>query len=140
LIFAFQKAHYPVFRWEIAVAALRIGVVICPATTLLVDKDIEFRCQQTQAKVFIGNNTSVGKVQKVRSKCPDLKIVIEVGVENQKNDVVNFREAMKKIPSDALVKDRRTKAEDPAVIFFTSGTSGPPKMVRHNQVSYPLGM
>ena len=49
-------------RWEIAVAALRIGVVICPATTLLVGKDIEFQCQETRAKVFIGNSVSVEKV------------------------------------------------------------------------------
>ena len=122
-------------------AALRIGVIICPATTLLVDKDIEFRCQQTQAKGFIGNRVSVDKVQRVRSKCPDLKTVILIDEnESRNNDVVDFRGAMKRVPSKAVTKDRRTKAENPAIIFFTSGTTGHPKMVRHNHVSYPLGM
>lgn len=122
-------------------AALRIGVIICPATTLLVDKDIEFRCQQTHAKVFIGNSVSVEKLQRVRSKCPDLKTVIEIeDFDGQKEDVVDFRETMKKIPSDAQVKDRTTNAEHPAILFFTSGTTGHPKMVRHNHVSYPLGI
>ncbi|KAG0647740.1 ribosomal protein [Hyphodiscus hymeniophilus] len=125
--------------WEIAVAALRIGVIICPATTLLVDKDVEFRCQQTRAKVFIGNDASTGKLQNVRRGCAELKIVIRIDeAASSRDDVVDFREAMKEIPLDAVVKQRRTKAEDPAIIFFTSGTSGPPKMVRHNHVSYPL--
>ncbi len=40
--------------WEIAVACLRSGVVLCPATTLLVEGDIEFRCVQTGCGVFMG--------------------------------------------------------------------------------------
>ena len=128
-------------RWEIAVAALRIGVVICPATTLLVDKDIEFRCQQTHAKVFIGNSVSVEKVQLGRSKCPDLDTVIQIGgFEGEKEDVVDFKEAIENISSDAQVEERTTNASHPAILFFTSGTTGLPKMVRHNHVSYPLGI
>jgi medium-chain acyl-CoA synthetase len=67
--------------------------------------------------------------------------VIQIdGVGVRELDVVDFRDALKEIPSERVVKDRKTKAEDPAIIFFTSGTSGPPKMVRHNHVSYPLGV
>jgi len=109
-------------RWEIAVAAIRIGVVICPATTLLVDKDIEFRWQ------------------KVRSRCPELNHVIQIGDGDVFDDsVVNFGAVLEGIPSGSLIKSRKTKSQDPCLIYFTSGTSGPPKMVRHNHVSYPLG-
>jgi medium-chain acyl-CoA synthetase len=127
-------------RWEITIATLRIGAVITPATMMLANSDIEFRCQQTRAKVFIGNDASVEKALRVRSSCPDLKTIICIHENAKRNeDVVDFKETMRSMPPDARVKEVKTKAEDPSIIFFTSGTSGPPKMVRHNQVSCPLG-
>ncbi|TKA71508.1 hypothetical protein B0A55_06476 [Friedmanniomyces simplex] len=50
--------------WAIATATVRCGVVVCPATTLLVDKDIEYRCNRSGAAVFIGDSVSVAKVLK----------------------------------------------------------------------------
>jgi medium-chain acyl-CoA synthetase len=125
-------------RWEIATAALRSGVIICPCTTLLVDKDIEYRVQVSGATVFVGDETSVRKVLKVKSKCPTLKQVFQIGGTPSK-ETVNFRATLSKVAEDAVFEPLDLKPKDPSLIFFTSGTTGPPKMVLHNQISYPLG-
>lgn len=101
------------------------------------DKDIEYRVQVSGAAVFVGDETSVRKVLKVRSRCPTLKHVIQIGGSTS-NDVVNFKAALAKVPGDAIFEPLDLKTKDPSLIFFTSGTTGPPKMVLHNQISYPL--
>ena len=125
-------------RWEIATAALRSGIIICPCTTLLVDKDIEYRVQVSNAAVFVGDEASVRKVLKVRSKCPSLKTVLQIG-GTAPNGTIDFHAALSKVAQDTVFKPLDLKPTDPSLIFFTSGTTGPPKMVLHNQISYPLG-
>jgi medium-chain acyl-CoA synthetase len=125
-------------RWEIATAALRSGVIICPCTTLLVDKDIEYRVQVSGATVFVGDETSVRKVLKVKSKCPTLKHLLQIG-GTIPEESVDFRATLSKVAEGAVFEPLDLKPKDPSLIFFTSGTTGPPKMVLHNQISYPLG-
>jgi acyl-coenzyme A synthetase/AMP-(fatty) acid ligase len=127
-----------VCRWEIATAALRSGVIICPCTTLLVDKDIEYRVQVSGAKVFVGDEISVRKMLKVKSKCPTVKHVLQIGRTIPK-EAVDFRAMLRKVSQGAVFEPLDLKPKDPSLIFFTSGTTGPPKMVLHNQISYPLG-
>ncbi|KAJ9316706.1 hypothetical protein DTO271D3_2839 [Paecilomyces variotii] len=124
--------------WEVAIAAIRAGVVLCPCTTLLVDKEIEYRAQRSGATAFIGDETSVGKLLNVRHQCPQLKTILQVG-GNAPEGVVSYFDALGKIEQHVQFSREPNKATDPALIYFTSGTSGPPKMVLHNQISYPLG-
>ena len=124
--------------WEIATACLRSGVVVCPATTLLVDKDIEYRCNRSGATVFIGDSVSVGKILKVKSKCPSLKHVVQLGPGNEPRGVLSFSSLLRQIPGDAKFSGVNSAVKDPAMIYFTSGTTGNPKMVQHNHISYPL--
>ncbi|KAJ5387415.1 hypothetical protein N7509_009956 [Penicillium cosmopolitanum] len=63
--------------WEVATAGLRSGILIAPATTLLTAKDIEYRSQRSKATVFVGDATSVRKIQQVRHKCPSLRVIIQ---------------------------------------------------------------
>lgn len=134
---------FALFRWEIGVACLRSGIVMCPATTLSVEKEIQFRCQKSEAKVFVGNATTIKKFLRVRESCPSVKVILQVPDETENDlsdpNVINLETALRDIPEKVDFDSPAIKSEDPALVFFTSGTSGPPKMVLHNAVSYPLG-
>lgn len=136
--------HYVCFadmvhiRWEIVVAAIRCGVVVCPCTTLLVDKDIEYRVQVSKASILVCDTTAAAKFARVRDKCPSITTVIQVdGVPSP--GFVSYPALMSQIPEDEVFPSARLELTDPCMIYFTSGTTGLPKMVLHNQISYPLG-
>lgn len=122
-------------------AALRSNVVLCPATTLLVDKDIQYRCLETGATAFIGDSASVEKFNRVRAQCPSVNHVIQVDGDTHPvgNGVVDLCSELKSVPAEARYEGPKSKITDRSLVYFTSGTSGPPKMVQHNHVSYPLG-
>lgn len=127
-------------RWEIATAVIRAGAVLCPCTTLAVAHDIEYRANASGATVFIGDNVSIEKFNTVRNACPKIRIVLQATGAPLK-DTLQYSSELQKIPEGFLYTDtsRKTKSADPSMIYFTSGTTGMPKMVLHNQVSYPLG-
>ena len=88
--------------------------------------------------MFIGDGTSIAKFLAVRDQCSSVRTILQVGDAPHKA-AVSFYAALESIEADATVKDVRREWNSPALLYFTSGTSGPPKMVRHNQISYPLG-
>ncbi|BFZ65262.1 hypothetical protein YB2330_006425 [Saitoella coloradoensis] len=126
--------------WEIVTGCLRAGIVVCPSTTLLVAHDIKYRVNASQATVFVGDDVSCQKFAAVRDKCPQVKVVLKVNGSNGATQpgVVNLFSALSKVPSDATFVAGSIRVEDPAIIYFTSGTTGLAKMVLHNQISYPL--
>ncbi|KFY42753.1 hypothetical protein V494_02271 [Pseudogymnoascus sp. VKM F-4513 (FW-928)] len=125
--------------WEIAVGAIRSGVIISPATVLLTAKDIQYRCVKSKAKVFVGDGAIVAKFLEVRDQCPSVHTVLQVG-DVPHPGATSFYASLELVGEDASVADVKRDWKFPALLYFTSGTSGPPKMVRHNQVSYPLAI
>lgn len=123
--------------WEITTACLRSGIVLCPATTLLVDKDIEYRCNRSEASVFVGDSVSVQKLLRVRDKCPALKHILQIDGESP-SGVRSLLDMLRTIPHDATYSGSNPDVKAPSLIYFTSGTTGQPKMVQHNHISYPL--
>ena len=128
--------------WELVTACLRSGIVVCPCTTLLVEKDIEYRLGVSGAVAFVGDEVSVGKCVKVRDRgaYPGLKRLIQIGAQGGiAEGVEDFDKLLQQVGKDVNFEvPKQLTPNSPALCFFTSGTTGPPKIVLHTQISYPL--
>ena len=120
--------------WEIFVGAIRMGAVISPGTTQLTAKDLAYRVNASQAAAFITDAEIAAKYEEVEGECPTVRAKLIVGAE--KEGWLNYTKVVEAAsPSFETVY---TGSNDTAVLYFTSGTVGYPKMTVHKH-SYPHG-
>ncbi len=123
-------------EWYVAVLGMmKLGVVPMPATPLCTPHDIEYRLNRAEASVAITDLENAHKVEEVVAKCPSLKHIILV--DGTSRGWINYDEEMPRM-SARLDEVEPTRSADPLLIYFTSGTVGPPKMVLHTQASYAI--
>ncbi|XP_032559407.1 acyl-coenzyme A synthetase ACSM4, mitochondrial-like isoform X3 [Chiroxiphia lanceolata] len=122
--------------WLLNVACMRTGVIIIPGTTQLTAQDICYRLLASKAKCIITTDALAPAVDSVASKCQFLKTKLIVS-ESSRAEWLNFSDLLKAAP--AVHNCVKTKSQDPMVIYFTSGTTGSPKMVEHSYGSFGLG-
>ncbi|HXX53983.1 MAG TPA: acyl--CoA ligase [Thermodesulfovibrionales bacterium] len=118
--------------WEIMLALMRLNAVPIPATTLLVSKDIEYRLSATEAKAVIASEEDAPKVEDAVNRMSASPVLILLSERQGWHNYIRERDC-----ADMVVGERASAGE-PAIIYFTSGTTGPPKMVVHTQASYPF--
>jgi acetyl-CoA synthetase len=117
--------------WEIMLAAMKLGAVVIPATTLLTPNDLKDRFERGRVRHLIANAADAAKFAGL--------------------DPTVTRIALGEVPAgwhgyDALlqsdprfVAEGETRATDPMLLYFTSGTTSRPKLVEHSHQSYPAG-
>ena len=124
--------------WFSIVALHKIGAVVIPATHLLTKKDIVYRNNMagTKAIVCCGDPLILEHVASSKAESPTLEKMISVSPEVPEG----FEDFQKGIENAApFVKPAQVNTNDDVMlIYFTSGTSGEPKMVAHS-FTYPLG-
>ncbi|XP_023080799.1 acyl-coenzyme A synthetase ACSM5, mitochondrial isoform X1 [Piliocolobus tephrosceles] len=123
--------------WLVSVACMRTGVVMIPGVTQLTEKDLKYRLQASRAKSIITSDSLAPRVDAISAECPSLQTKLLVSDSNSRPGWLNFRELLREAPTEHNCL--RTKSRDPLAIYFTSGTTGAPKMVEHSQSSYGLG-
>ncbi|XP_074741891.1 acyl-coenzyme A synthetase ACSM4, mitochondrial-like isoform X2 [Strix uralensis] len=123
--------------WLLYVACMRTGVIIIPGTTQLTAEDICYRLLASKAKGIITTDVLAPAVDSVASKCQFLKTKLIVS-ESSRAEWLNFSDLLKAAP--AVHNCVKTKSQDPMAIYFTSGTTGYPKMVEHSYGSFGLGV
>ena len=114
--------------WEVMLAAMKLGAVVVPATTLLLSRDIVERVARARIRVIIVGADDAGKLA-------DLTIPrVVIG------GAPGCRDYAELLQGDArFVPDGITRGDDPLLLYFTSGTTAKPKLVLHSHVSYPVG-
>jgi len=124
-----------VVDWYAALlGAFKIGAVPMPGTTQLMPKDQEYRINQAGAVVAVTDDEGGARLDQVRSKCPSLRETFVVG--DARDGWTTWQDALAAASAEPAAA-ARTKAEDPLLLYFTSGTTAQPKMVQHVQ-SYAL--
>ncbi|XP_061455243.1 acyl-coenzyme A synthetase ACSM4, mitochondrial-like [Rhineura floridana] len=119
--------------WLVTVACVRTGIILIPGTSQLTAKDIQYRLEVSKAKSIITTEALAPVVDSVAAKCNSLQTKLLVS-EGKRDGWLNFNELCTEASANhACVK---TTFHDPMIIYFTSGTTGPPKMVEHSQGSF----
>ncbi|MGW4564342.1 AMP-binding protein [Streptomyces sp. NPDC004561] len=118
--------------WETALAAMKLRAVVIPATPLLGPADLRDRVERGRVKHVIVRAEDTAKFADVPGAYTRISVggLPEEGWEPYEDAYV--------APAD-FVPDGPTLADDPLMLYFTSGTTARPKLVEHTHTSYPVG-
>ena len=136
------KRHY---QWWLSMMALcKIGAIAIPATHMLTAHDIVYRNQSASVKVIICANDEyiTEQIAKAMAESPTVKALVAVNALSETDKPVpkgfhDWRKEWNKAPAFVRPENVNTN-EDTMLMYFTSGTSGEPKMVAHDFL-YALG-
>jgi acetyl-CoA synthetase len=127
--------------WFMTIALIKIGAIYIPAPTMLTQKDIAYRINAADVKMVITSAENAEKVEAIEEQCPSLEVKM-INDAERPGWISYLTELDYPAPVSARIVNlkglHKTKSRDPMVIFFSSGTTGEPKMVMHTH-DYPLG-
>jgi acyl-coenzyme A synthetase/AMP-(fatty) acid ligase len=140
-------------NWLTYIACIKGGLVMIPAATILGEKDIEYRFDNNHPSVIISDAENAGKIDSALASgkagpagqdAADLFTgstsgvpgPIKILVSGQRDGWFSWAEIER---SDTDCTAAATRADDVLFLFFTSGTTGMPKIVAHTHLSYPFG-
>ena len=124
--------------WFSIVALHKLGAVVIPATHLLTKKDIAYRCNAASIKMIVaaGEESVTKHIIDAMPDSPTVQKLVSVGPEIPEG-FLDFHEGIEKATPFTRPKEAN-KNDDISLMYFTSGTTGQPKMVAHD-FTYPLG-
>jgi acetyl-CoA synthetase len=116
--------------WEVMLAAIRLGAVIIPATTLLEREDLRDRLERGRVRAAVTEAGLTGRFAALAGA--PVRIAVG-GTVSGWIPYAHSRDASRSFPASA------TRADDLLLLYFTSGTTARPKLVAHTHVTYPIG-
>ena len=117
--------------WETMLAAIKLGAVVIPATTLLNTSDLKDRFDRGRVRHIVANAGDAGKFDGLDPT------VTRIAVGEAPDGWLRYADLLG--GSAVFVPDAPTLVTDPMLLYFTSGTTSRPKLVEHNHQSYPVG-
>lgn len=126
--------------WFILPALHKIGAIAVPATVQLAAHDIEYRIQSAGIKMIVAVQEKQLQQEIQKAAEAVYKKPLLVWVHDEMDGWISFDKLSKNMSDEFSLPAgaKRPCGEDTALLYFTSGTSGNPKMVAHNFL-YPLG-
>ena len=117
--------------YEVMVGCCKLGAVPMPGTNLLMPKDIKYRINASEASIAIVTAENAQRVDEIRGQCPTLKHLIVIGeaCDNWTHYDTAVANASTELDKDSL---QATRSDDIMLVYFTSGTTGMPKMVQRD--------
>lgn len=122
-------------NWYSYLACIKGGVVIIPAATSLEVRDLEFRFESVFPQVALADQANAEKID-FAEKAVGKKIKVKIITEGTREGWEPINRIFSE-PTEA--EAAKTKADDDLFYFFTSGTTGMPKVVIHTHYGYPTG-
>ncbi|HBN6702697.1 TPA: AMP-binding protein [Elizabethkingia anophelis] len=122
-------------NWTTILAVIKGGLQLIPAASILGSKDIAYRFEKTLPMVVFANEDNAPKIdeaEKLTGKSIKVKILVDGNREGWYSLDDIARESTEAEAAD-------TSSDDTLFMFFTSGTTGLPKIVCHSQLSQPFG-
>jgi acetyl-CoA synthetase/medium-chain acyl-CoA synthetase len=117
-------------QWWIAMLGLiRMGAVPVPTTLLLTPREVDYRLGSARISAVIANPDAAAKVDGFSGT--------RLLVGGERPGWIDFDQGLRQ--ASASFPGERTLSDDPGILYFTSATTGDPKMVLHTQASYGLG-
>ena len=117
--------------WETLLAAMKLGAVVIPATTLLGPMDLVDRVERGGARHVVTGAVDADKFAAVPGD------YTRIAVGGAPAGWQRFEDADG--ADSSFEPDGPTRADDPLLLYFTSGTTAKPKLVEHTHASYPVG-
>jgi acyl-coenzyme A synthetase/AMP-(fatty) acid ligase len=125
--------------YDVVLGCIKLGAVPMPGTTLLTPRDIAYRITRAEASVAVVDAEGTGKVDQVAADCPSLRT--RICLDGQAPGGGGWRSWAEGLAAagDGPPPAAPTRADDPMLLYFTSGTVAYPKMVLHTQASLGIG-
>ena len=117
--------------WETMLAAIKLGAVLIPASALLTTEDLQDRLERGAVKHVVAGHVQTPKFAALAGAYTRISVGGGAPGWHNYDDSSNA-------PAD-FAPEGLTRATDPLLLYFTSGTTSKPKLVSHTHQSYPVG-
>ena len=115
--------------WQAAyIGALRLGAIVIPCTAMLREKDLIYRANHSGARAIIASVDNASMIAELRKECPSVEHYLIAGAA--RSGWISLQEYMGH--ASAAFKPAATRSSEPAICYYTSGTTREPKAVLHS--------